>query len=133
MPCIAWTLTYLICRFLPLTLDLADTGMSLACIYRRLLQLVSRTGWCCTHSEPCRAHPHLEGNYLQTNTTGIQINICWCVLVFITSRGGRMSRASASCCGRSENPKITGSSLEPTDTKPGQVKPKTLKLILVTS
>ena len=35
--------------------------------------------------------------------------------------------------GRSGNPKIADSSLEPAGSKPGQVKPKTLKLILVAS
>ena len=50
-----------------------------------------------------------------------------------TSRGGRMSRASTSRFGRSGNLKIVGLSMEPAGSKPGQVKPKTLKLILPAS
>ena len=48
-----------------------------------------------------------------------------------TSQGGRMSRAPASGSGRLGNPKITGLSPEPAGLNPGQVKPMTLKLILV--
>ena len=49
----------------------------------------------------------------------------------LNSRGGRMSRAPASLSGRSANPKMVDSSLELMGSKPGQVKPKTLTLILV--
>ena len=42
-----------------------------------------------------------------------------------------MSRAPTSCSGRSGNPKIAGSSLEPAGLKPGRVKPRTLKLTLL--
>ena len=51
----------------------------------------------------------------------------------LTSQGGRMSRAPASCSGRSGNMKIEGSSLEPVGSKPDRIKPKTFKLILVAS
>ena len=51
----------------------------------------------------------------------------------LTSLGGQMSRVPASHSGRSGNPKIAGSRLEPASSKPGQVKPKTLKFILVAS
>ena len=50
-----------------------------------------------------------------------------------TSHGGPMSRAPASCFGRSGNPKVMTLSLKPVGSKRGQVKPKTLKFILVTS
>ena len=50
-----------------------------------------------------------------------------------TSKGGRMSRMPASRSERSGNPKIVGLSPEYVGSKPGRVKPKTLKLILVAS
>ena len=50
-----------------------------------------------------------------------------------TSQGGRKSRVPASSFRRSGNPKVMRSSLEPVGSKPGLVKLKTLKLILVTS
>ena len=50
-----------------------------------------------------------------------------------TSRGGRLSRAPSSRSGRSGNPKIVGSSPEIAGSKPGRVKSKTLKLIIVAS
>ena len=51
----------------------------------------------------------------------------------LTSRGRRMSRAPTLHSGRSGNPEIMGSSIKPMGLKPGQVKPNTLKLILVAS
>ena len=48
-----------------------------------------------------------------------------------TSRGGRMSRVPAFHSGSSGNLKSTGLSLEPVGLKPGRLKLKTLKLILV--
>ena len=44
-----------------------------------------------------------------------------------------MSRAPVFCSGRSGNPKVEDLSLEPAGLKPGRVKPKTLKLILIAS
>ena len=61
------------------------------------------------------------------NQSSNQPNIMW------TRRGGRMSRAPASRAGRSWNPKMAGSNLDPVDSISGRVIPMTLKLILVTS
>ena len=49
----------------------------------------------------------------------------------LNRQGGGMSRGPTSRFGRSGNLKIAGSSLQPTGSKPGQVKSSTLKLILV--
>ena len=55
------------------------------------------------------------------------------IVPYKTSWGGRMSRLPTYWSGRSGNPKIAGLSLEPAGLKPGWVKPKSLKLILVPS
>ena len=49
--------------------------------------------------------------------------------VCVTSQSGQMSRVPTSRSGRLRNLKITGLSPEPMGSKPGRVKPKTLKLI----
>ena len=56
-----------------------------------------------------------------------------CAPCVTASQPGWMNRGPASQSGRLGNPKITGSSQEPADSKPGWVKPKTLILILVAS
>ena len=48
----------------------------------------------------------------------------------VNSRGGSMSRASASHSGRSGNLKVTGLNPDLTFSNPGQVKAMTVKLIL---
>ena len=64
---------------------------------------------------------HCSNHSENLATTWSFINICDGFIPFQTSRGGRMSRPSASRSGRSGNPKVAGSN------------PKPLKLILVAS
>ena len=48
----------------------------------------------------------------------VHVSMYVTMCVYVTSQGGRMSRMPASCSGRSGNPKIAGSSLETTGSKP---------------
>ena len=68
-------------------------------------------------------YDHIEGSVLDRKCYGF----------LGTSHGGRMSRASASCSGRSGKLNVTGSNLELAFSNPGRVKPMTVKLIIVPS